>query len=161
MKFHLISIFAFGLIVINPIIGQTLLTPFGASILTNSGSVCYSGGEAIVTTLSTSDGVFYITQGFQQPEKQEAINLNIINGIVHDDPDNNRFVVEGLEKYPNNSVTILNRWGNIVHEASPYQNDWDGTHDGNQLPAATYYYILFLDDAKTKEIHGNVYILNP
>lgn len=57
-----------------------------------------------------------------------------------------------LYKYPDNKVTILNRNGNVVFEAEPYNNDWDGTYqkDGSvigQLPAATYFYII---DTKKK-----------
>ena len=33
-----------------------------------------------------------------------------------------------LDDYPNPSVLIYNRWGNLVYENEDYQNDWTGTH---------------------------------
>jgi gliding motility-associated-like protein/uncharacterized repeat protein (TIGR01451 family) len=63
---------------------------------------------------------------------------------------NDRWVIRGIEAFSNTKVVIINRWGNRVFEASPYNNDWDGTNHfspslgGNDLPVGTYYYILDL-----------------
>jgi len=40
---------------------------------------------------------------------------------------------------------IFNRWGDKVFTTKGYQNDWEGTYNGNDLPAGTYYYIFKLD----------------
>ncbi len=75
---------------------------------------------------------------------------------------NETFVIVGLENYPNHKVTILNRWGNKVYEASPYLNDWDGTNmfgisvGGNKLPVGTYFYIIELEDGKVEK--GYIYL---
>jgi gliding motility-associated-like protein/uncharacterized repeat protein (TIGR01451 family) len=69
---------------------------------------------------------------------------------------NDRWIIRGLDRYPNNKVVIINRWGNRVFEAAPYNNDWDGTNQfsptlgGNELPIGTYFYILDLgnDDVR-------------
>lgn len=70
----------------------------------------------------------------------------------NNDGKNDKWIINNLYKYPDNKVTILNRNGNVVFEAEPYNNDWDGTYqkDGSvigQLPAATYFYII---DTKKK-----------
>ncbi|MFN5912403.1 MAG: gliding motility-associated C-terminal domain-containing protein, partial [Bacteroidota bacterium] len=39
---------------------------------------------------------------------------------------NDFFVIEGIELFENNNISIFNRWGNIVYETSDYQNDWNG-----------------------------------
>jgi gliding motility-associated-like protein len=62
---------------------------------------------------------------------------------------NDRFVILGLESYPNNDIQIFNRWGNTVFAAERYQNDWDGRSAkglrvGSELPVGTYYYTLRL-----------------
>ncbi|MCS7037547.1 MAG: HYR domain-containing protein [Saprospiraceae bacterium] len=47
--------------------------------------------------------------------------------------------------YPNNTVIIYNQWGDKVFEASPYDNNWKGTlngQDGKDLPDGVYYYIF-------------------
>ncbi len=38
-------------------------------------------------------------------------------------------------------ITIFNQFGAIVYQASPYNNDWEGTYKGEPLPDGTYYYI--------------------
>jgi len=138
---------------------QVLMTPFGASATNGSQSSCYTSGEVVIRTIEDSDE--NITQGFQQPEIiGEEIELEIFNGIVIGDQGNNTLFIKDLEKYPNNSITVLNRWGETVYEASPYENDWQGRFQNQYLPAATYYFILNLDVDNDNFIHGNVYILN-
>ena len=39
---------------------------------------------------------------------------------------NDLFIIPGLDEYPNNSITIFNRWGNKIFEAAPYENNWGG-----------------------------------
>ena len=71
---------------------------------------------------------------------------------------NDYFILEGLEAYPDNSIKIFNRWGNIVYTSSPYTNNWDGTYNRNQqLPTGTYFYVLDLGEGFEKT-QGNVYL---
>jgi gliding motility-associated-like protein len=61
---------------------------------------------------------------------------------------NDSWFIKGLDKYPNASTKIFNRWGSLVYEELPYQNDWEGTTraslTGEKLPSGTYFYILNL-----------------
>ena len=68
----------------------------------------------------------------------------IPNAITPDNNDgyNDFWNIRDLERYPDNEVRIVNRWGDEVFSASPYQNDWRGTWKGDKLPGATYYYVL-------------------
>jgi len=63
------------------------------------------------------------------------------------------------ERYPNNSLIIFNRWGDVVFQAAPYKNDWDGTSEDGPLPAGTYYYILRLDIDDSEIVRGDVTIV--
>ncbi len=70
---------------------------------------------------------------------------------------NDEFVVECLfatGKYPNNSVIIFNQWGDEVFRAMPYNNDWGGTYNGEELPVGTYYYIVDFGDGSTEPQAG-------
>lgn len=59
------------------------------------------------------------------------------------DGKNEFFIIHGLEAYPDNELTIYNRWGNIIYSKDGYLNDWDGTsNNGLALPDATYFAIL-------------------
>jgi gliding motility-associated-like protein len=69
------------------------------------------------------------------------------------DLQNDFFVIQYLEIYPNPALTIYNRWGRKVYSSENYQNNWDG--DG--LPDGTYFYILEIPEPKNK-FTGTVYI---
>jgi len=62
--------------------------------------------------------------------------------------------------FPDNEIIIFNRWGDIVFKARPYNNDWRGQNTaGQELPHATYYYILRLDISRGLIIEGDITIL--
>ncbi|MCI5081628.1 MAG: gliding motility-associated C-terminal domain-containing protein, partial [Saprospiraceae bacterium] len=64
------------------------------------------------------------------------------------------------EAYENNELIIFNRWGDIVYEAKPYNNDWMGQNlDGTDLPEGTYYFILRLNIPTGEIIRGDVTIV--
>jgi gliding motility-associated-like protein len=92
-------------------------------------------------------------------------DLVIPNAFTPDgDGMNDELVIQGIENYPNNTITIYNRWGNVVFQTSGYQNDWTGTSTmgitvgGDELPTGTYYYILDLQ-VEGKEIYkGFIYL---
>lgn len=59
---------------------------------------------------------------------------------------NDAWFIRNLDQFPNNTVTIVNRWGDIVYQATNYRNNWEGTYSGGALPAGTYYYVLDVGD---------------
>ncbi|MCB0663532.1 MAG: gliding motility-associated C-terminal domain-containing protein, partial [Saprospiraceae bacterium] len=59
---------------------------------------------------------------------------------------NDVFYIGGLEDKPDNHLIIFNRWGNKVFEMENYDNSWDGSFDGKDLPDGTYYYLFEVDD---------------
>jgi gliding motility-associated-like protein len=61
------------------------------------------------------------------------------------DGKNDVWIIDSLQYYPLNKVMVYNRWGSLVFEAEPYQNDWNGHFKGtapNSLPASTYFYVI-------------------
>ncbi|MBL7890267.1 MAG: gliding motility-associated C-terminal domain-containing protein [Bacteroidia bacterium] len=84
----------------------------------------------------------------------EPFDLAMPTGITpNDDGRNDFFVVKGIEAYPDNVLTIYNRWGNIVYKRENYLNQWNGTNtSGEELPDGTYYAVL--------EINGRDITLN-
>ncbi len=66
----------------------------------------------------------------------------------NDDGKNDNLRFPGLEGYPDNTIQIYNRWGNLIYEKDGYQTDeerWNGTFGGDALPPDTYYYVLKFD----------------
>ncbi len=77
--------------------------------------------------------------------------FKLINIITpNDDGDNDVLIFQGLEAFPDNLLTIYNRWGYPVFERRRYQTEfsqlWNGENGGDILPADTYYYILEFDN---------------
>jgi gliding motility-associated-like protein len=59
---------------------------------------------------------------------------------------NDVWVIEGLNRYPQNTVQIFDKWGDLVYERSNYNNEWYGQGRGSALlPDGTYFYLVKLN----------------
>ena len=71
-------------------------------------------------------------------------------------------MIYNIENYPNNTVSVYNRWGKLVYYKKNYQNDWDGSYRGNHpriLPeASSYYFQLDLNGDGVVDYKGWIYI---
>ena len=95
-----------------------------------------------------------------------AEEVTIANGITpNGDGLNDTFVFDQLDlntpdQHPDNELVVYNRWGDIVYRKKPYDNSWDGTNqNGQELPEATYYYILYLDIGEGVILRGDVTVI--
>ncbi len=78
------------------------------------------------------------------------------------DSRNDFFIIEGIENYRENRLTIYNRYGVPVYKASGYLNDWNGTDNhGHELSPGIYYYSMDLRDPRPSKtvFKGSVSIL--
>ncbi len=55
---------------------------------------------------------------------------------------NDVWKIKYLEYYPDATVQVFNRFGQVVYSSIGYNNGWDGTYKGSALPIGTYYYII-------------------
>uniref|UniRef100_UPI0026213BC8 gliding motility-associated C-terminal domain-containing protein n=1 Tax=Flavobacterium sp. TaxID=239 RepID=UPI0026213BC8 len=86
------------------------------------------------------------------------------------DGENDEFFIDGISKYPNNTVEIYNRWGVLVYHARGYNNKdvaFRGVSDGrttvntnDNLQEGTYYYVIKYtkDNGESKEKAAYLYI---
>ncbi len=93
----------------------------------------------------------------------EPVNdcLRFYNVITpNGDGQNDSWFIECVDQYPDNTVTIFNRWGEQVNTFTGYNNTsvvWKGTGKNNEpLPDGTYFYIFSSREAGTRT--GWVYI---
>jgi gliding motility-associated-like protein len=72
--------------------------------------------------------------------------VSVNNGLTpNGDGFNDEFVVQGIDRCNGVTLTIYNRWGNIVYEQENYEvgPNWNGLGVGNNpLPDGTYFYLL-------------------
>jgi len=77
---------------------------------------------------------------------------------------NDTFHIENLyDSYPQFNLKIYSRQGNLVYEGNANQPEFNGIsshgiNSGNQLPSATYYYVLNLNDADNSIYKGWIYL---
>lgn len=78
----------------------------------------------------------------------------------NNDNDNDTWRIDILVKYPEASVSIYNRWGQLVYKADknyPSQG-WDGNSNGQPLPMDTYFYVIDLKNG-SKPLIGSVNLI--
>lgn len=79
------------------------------------------------------------------------------------DGDNDTFIINCIEDYPNNNMKIFNRYGTLVFETNNYKNSWNGVPNKGTpktnalLPVGTYYYVITIDSIK-KPFIGWLYL---
>lgn len=80
----------------------------------------------------------------------DTVDVNVYNKVEipnafspNGDGINDRWLVPGLESYPQSAVQIFNRNGQIVYQARPYDTGgWNGNYKSTALPSGAYYYII-------------------
>ena len=76
---------------------------------------------------------------------EEALDCEVPTVITpNGDGVNDLFFVPCLnvDSVLDNEVTIFNQWGDEVFHAQPYDNNWEGTFNGEPLPTGTYYFVV-------------------
>ena len=84
----------------------------------------------------------------------------------NDDGNNDFFVIKNIrDRYPNFTIEIYNRYGNILYKGNRNIQDWDGTTTANGitignsvLPVGVYFYILEFNDGVRKSKQGRLYL---
>jgi gliding motility-associated-like protein len=98
-------------------------------------------------------------------------DLEIYNVVTpNGNGDNDVFVIRNIQLYPNNTVTIFNRWGIIVYDVDSYGQDnkfFKGLSEGRstmrkleELPIGTYFYSIRYVNSQgvQKERSGYLYL---
>jgi gliding motility-associated-like protein len=108
-----------------------------------------------VTDINGCSDTDAVVVTFVQDHNVVISNLITANG----DGFNDVWNIQNIQFYPANKVTIYNRNGMKVYEQEAYNNSWNGTYNGEQLPDGTYYYVLeFTDTGDT--VNGAVTIIS-
>ena len=80
-----------------------------------------------------------------------VIDLSIPNGFTpNNDGANDTWEISGIKEYPNCTVEIFNRWGNVVYSNKGYETPWDGKWNGESVPVGAYYYHIYLREVEYK-----------
>jgi gliding motility-associated-like protein len=86
---------------------------------------------------------------------EEVVDAVIVYQLVTPDGDllNDTWVIDGIEQYPDNTVSLFNRWNTLVYKQEMYDNNltgWAGNANKGfgkgELPDGTYFYMVNLGD---------------
>ncbi|GAB3242335.1 hypothetical protein GCM10027346_38480 [Hymenobacter seoulensis] len=79
------------------------------------------------------------------------------NGDGRDDT----WQIEFIEQFPDNTVSVFNRWGNRIFSVNGYNrsNEWKGDINGQPAPVGTYYYVVVTKGPLGKSYSGSITIL--
>lgn len=128
--------------------------------------------DKTVTTPTTLDGYGVFTLARVDSGQVLDGGVVVYNGVTpNGDGDNDHLIIDKIERYPNNTVEIYNRWGVKVYSTTGYNNqdnNFTGISDGRatvnkdeKLPTGTYYYILeyeYKDDNGSRMIKKAGYL---
>jgi gliding motility-associated-like protein len=128
----------------------------------NTSSVAVNAGAGIVWVKLTNEyGCTSADTILISSCKPQSLISKIPNAFTpNNDSDNDTWTIALLDKYPDASVSIYNRWGQIVFKCPKDYNAtaWDGTYNGKELPMSTYFYVIDLKDGKAP-IVGSVNLI--
>jgi gliding motility-associated-like protein len=102
-----------------------------------------------------ADTTIYIT------DANGPCKVKIFTGVNIDGGSNGHLHIENISEFPNNRLTIYNRWGGQLYDEKGYDNItkfWPGTDELSKLLPSTYFYVLDLGDG-SKPIKGWVELI--
>ena len=88
--------------------------------------------------IDTKDNCSLAYNPFQEDRDRNGVgdvcdteNVNISEAFTpNQDGINDVWMIYNIENYPNNNLSVHNRWGKLVYSKKGYKNDWDGTFTG-------------------------------
>ena len=90
--------------------------------------------------------------------------LSIPEGVSpNGDSDNDSLIIPCIERFPDNTIKIYNRYGTLIYQTNNYDNTWDGRANkgipksSGLLPVGTYFYILEINGL-SKPLQGYIYL---
>jgi gliding motility-associated-like protein len=119
--------------------------------------ICYKECSDICKSAKVSLKVAKIIEETPDPNNKDCTVPNIFT--PNGDGANDFLKIKCLDTYKNSELAVFNRWGNEVYRSHPYQNNWEGTFNGDKLPAGTYYYIFKPDRDGTECQMGYITLL--
>jgi gliding motility-associated-like protein/uncharacterized repeat protein (TIGR02059 family) len=132
------------------------LNPEIASVSGNT-LTALSKGVATIKALSPGDNNYLPAEATAEVEivssHRDIMNLFTPNG----DGINDYWELPEMEEWGKCDVKVFTRNGQLIFSDPDYNNLWDGTSDGKQVPEGVYYYIIKTENSGIKK--GSVNIL--
>jgi large repetitive protein len=104
-------------------------------------------GTTKVSYTIANDASNVVRCSFNITVNYEELVIEVVNVITpNGDNVNDVLIIPNIEKFKDNRVTIVDRWGSVLYQATGYNNgsvSWKGTNaSGTNVPTGTYFYII-------------------
>lgn len=124
--------------------------------LTIVAEVLPTGDYLNTVSVSTSTPTESNTSNNTSEASTDPLCLEIFNEFSpNNDGVNDMFTITCIERFPNNEISIFNRYGILVYKTRGYNNDWNGKANvsgiakkDELLPSDTYYYVLTMNSVE-------------
>jgi large repetitive protein len=71
----------------------------------------------------------------------------------NNDGHNDNWHIPFISRFPKSKIYIFDRYGKLITGYNGMHPGWDGTYNGNRLPATDYWFVLELEDGRTIKSH--------
>jgi len=112
-----------------------------------------------IKTVDSDGGEFEKQLVIQVVDIKESVS-NVVNVFSpNNDGINDYWELENSQTFSNCEFFIFNSIGKIIFESIGYNNNWDGTYKGKQLPVGTYYYIIKCPNCIDCQYSGSISLI--
>ncbi|MBW8683907.1 T9SS type B sorting domain-containing protein [Chitinophaga rhizophila] len=145
----------FGMRLLRATVASNQQVPAVDSIITATGLIqicmdCDSDGDGVPDYVER-----FITDGRWRDNNNGGIRVHPAMSPNHDGLGNEVLMIENIDKYPDNEVTIFNRWGGTVFTTKKYHNQTNnfngrgnfGGAKNQDVPDGSYFFIVHTTDA--------------
>lgn len=135
---------------INPIsiswdFGDGQVSDQNEALITYSNEGTYTVTLAVVAASNCSDNASRQVSVTAPRVLDESSIKNVVT--ANSDGHNDVLFIDGIERFPDNEVIVINRWGSEVYRKKGYANDWDLKKDDKYIPAGNYVCIVKFRDS--------------
>ena len=106
-------------------------------------------GAHLTTTTNHFAGTFALARITTTPEGEEGVPVpELVNFLVKDGTERTTFEIPGLKNYKKVTLSVYNRFGNLVYESNAYGNDFNCRN----YRSGTYFYELIMETYEDKRV---------
>lgn len=162
-----VDTFSVGVDIVTDMVLTTIVTPVTCwNAVDGTMAVTVEGGNAPYTYLwsdpysQTGQVATELTEDTYSVTVTDSIGCNVtaadfvghIEGCLfiadavtpNGDDFNDEWIVGGLLDFPESTVSVYNRYGQLLFHSTEGDVFWDGRYNDNRLPVADYYYVIYL-----------------
>jgi len=118
--------------------------------------------DSIVNISEGADSKIVVLTGKSSFGRTNSYNNHLsANNIITPNGDgrNDTWVIKNIEQYPNNTVRVTDKFGNVIYSTKRYNNDWGGTYNNAPLAQGTYYYVVDFGEGEDLVFKGFITIV--